>query len=51
MNPDRAEVIDYAAQIYIHIMQLAGANEILAPNKGLKDGILHELWNKKLNLS
>lgn len=51
MNPDRAEVIDYAAQIYIHIMQLAGANEILAPNKGLKDGILHELWNKQLNLS
>jgi exopolyphosphatase/guanosine-5'-triphosphate,3'-diphosphate pyrophosphatase len=46
MNPDRAEVIDIAGDIYTMAMQLAGASEIIAPSKGLKDGILQDLWSR-----
>jgi exopolyphosphatase / guanosine-5'-triphosphate,3'-diphosphate pyrophosphatase len=44
MNPDRAEVIDYAGDIYVNIMKKCHAKSIIAPNKGLKDGIIHDLW-------
>jgi exopolyphosphatase/guanosine-5'-triphosphate,3'-diphosphate pyrophosphatase len=44
MNPDRAEVIDYAGDIYVNIMKKCHATSIIAPNKGLKDGIIHDLW-------
>jgi exopolyphosphatase/guanosine-5'-triphosphate,3'-diphosphate pyrophosphatase len=44
LNPDRAEVIDYAGEIYIQIMKWAGCTELIAPNVGLKDGMLHQMW-------
>lgn len=44
LNPDRAEVIDQAGKIFLDIMATAGIDEIYAPNKGLKDGIIRGLW-------
>jgi exopolyphosphatase/guanosine-5'-triphosphate,3'-diphosphate pyrophosphatase len=46
LNPDRAEVITYAGNIYIEIMQKCNLHEIIAPNLGLKDGIIKSLWEK-----
>lgn len=40
---DRADVIVPAAEIYIKVMKLAGAEEILVPRVGLSDGMLLEL--------
>ena len=46
LNPDRADVILPAADIYIGVMQAAKARTILVPDIGLKDGINHYLYNK-----
>ena len=46
MNPDRADVIIPASNVYIKVMEWAHANNILVPEVGLKDGILlylHEM--------
>jgi exopolyphosphatase/guanosine-5'-triphosphate,3'-diphosphate pyrophosphatase len=44
MNPDRADVIIPASQIYIKVMQFMGSNQILVPRVGLKDGLIYELY-------
>lgn len=41
LNPDRADVIAPASEIYLHAMHLAKAKKILIPELGLKDGIIH----------
>jgi exopolyphosphatase/guanosine-5'-triphosphate,3'-diphosphate pyrophosphatase len=46
MNPDRADVIIPAAEIYIEAMKLSGADQILVPGVGLKDGTLYTLFEK-----
>ncbi|MBS1545647.1 MAG: phosphatase [Bacteroidetes bacterium] len=46
MNPDRADVIVPASDIYIKVMEWAKANSILVPEVGLKDGILLHLLEK-----
>ena len=46
LNPDRADVIIPASDIYISVMRWAGAQSILVPNVGLKDGIMKFLWKK-----
>lgn len=40
LKPDRADVIVIAAEIYLRIMKLAGAKEIIVPKVGLSDGII-----------
>ncbi|HIB77615.1 MAG TPA: exopolyphosphatase [Flavobacteriales bacterium] len=40
LKPDRADVIILAADIYIKVMELAGAEEIIVPKVGLSDGII-----------
>lgn len=40
LNPDRADVIVPAAEIYISTMRWAGAKQILVPDLGLKDGLI-----------
>jgi exopolyphosphatase/guanosine-5'-triphosphate,3'-diphosphate pyrophosphatase len=40
LNPDRADVIVPASEIYLHIMQRAKAKKIIVPDLGLKDGII-----------
>ncbi|MBX7125892.1 MAG: phosphatase [Cyclobacteriaceae bacterium] len=49
MNPDRADVIVPASDIYIKVMEWANAKSILVPEVGLKDGILLYLFEKNAN--
>jgi exopolyphosphatase / guanosine-5'-triphosphate,3'-diphosphate pyrophosphatase len=44
MNPDRADVIIPASNIYIKVMEWAHTNSILVPEVGLKDGIMMHLY-------
>jgi exopolyphosphatase/guanosine-5'-triphosphate,3'-diphosphate pyrophosphatase len=46
MNPDRADVIIPASDIYMKVMQWAKAEDMLVPDVGLKDGILLHLLEK-----
>jgi exopolyphosphatase/guanosine-5'-triphosphate,3'-diphosphate pyrophosphatase len=49
MNPDRADVILPASNIYIRIMKIIGADQIFVPGVGLKDGVIYTLYNRKVN--
>ena len=53
MNPDRADVIVPASEIYIKVLKEMGSDQILVPKVGLKDGLVYELYervtNKNLN--
>lgn len=44
MNPDRADVIVPASDIYIKVMEWANAKYIQVPEVGLKDGIMLHLF-------
>ncbi len=44
MNPDRADVIIPATEIFIDIMQWCGSRRIYIPKMGLADGIVRELY-------
>ncbi len=44
MNPDRADVIIPASDIYIKVMEWVQSKNILVPEVGLKDGILLHLY-------
>ena len=48
MNPDRADVIIPAANIYLKVMEWAHATSILVPEVGLKDGIIFHLYEKNV---
>ena len=48
MNPDRADVIVPASDIYIRAMEWAKAKYILVPEVGLKDGMLLSLFEKNM---
>lgn len=48
MNPDRADVIVPASDIYLKVMEWAHAQSILVPDVGLKDGILLHLLEKNI---
>jgi exopolyphosphatase/guanosine-5'-triphosphate,3'-diphosphate pyrophosphatase len=49
MNPDRADVIVPASDIYMKVMEWAKAPEMIVPEVGLKDGILLHLLEKNRN--
>ena len=44
INPDRADVIVPAANVFIEIMNITGASEIIVPKIGLADGIINQLF-------
>jgi len=44
LNPDRADVIVPASEIYLHVMQKAKAKKIIVPDLGLKDGIIESQY-------
>lgn len=44
LNPDRADVIIPASEIYIQVMQSANAKNMLVPDVGLKDGINYHMY-------
>ena len=46
LKPDRADVITYAADIYIDVAKGVGASHIIVPTIGLADGIIHILYVK-----
>jgi exopolyphosphatase/guanosine-5'-triphosphate,3'-diphosphate pyrophosphatase len=47
LNPDRADIIDTSADIYLRILSWANIEKVYSPaNSGLKDGILLELYDK-----
>ncbi len=46
LNPDRADVIVPAADIYLSAMKWAGAEVVNVPDLGLKDGILQLLYDR-----
>ncbi|MFN7313444.1 MAG: Ppx/GppA phosphatase family protein [Bacteroidota bacterium] len=46
LNPDRADVIEHSAHIYLKILKWANIERLYAPSAGLKDGILFELMEK-----
>jgi exopolyphosphatase/guanosine-5'-triphosphate,3'-diphosphate pyrophosphatase len=48
LNPDRAEVIDHAGRIYTDIMSWANSDQMYVSGKGLKEGIIKELWRNHL---
>ena len=49
MNPDRADVIVPATEIYIRIMQMAGIDLIYVPKMGLTDGMILEQYYQYKN--
>lgn len=46
LNADRADVIVPASQIYLSCMQGCGAQEIIVPDLGLKDGIIKMVYER-----
>lgn len=44
LNPDRADVIVPASDIYVEVMKAAKAKAIVVPDVGLKDGINYHLY-------
>jgi exopolyphosphatase / guanosine-5'-triphosphate,3'-diphosphate pyrophosphatase len=49
MNPDRADVIVPASDIYLKVMEWAQAKYIQVPEVGLKDGIMLHLFRKNFS--
>lgn len=45
LNPDRADVIVPAAKIFLSIMKAANVDQVLVPEIGLADGIIHRLFD------
>lgn len=48
LNPDRADVIEHAAKIFMNVMKWADVDEIYTPDAGLKYGIIMQLWDNYL---
>lgn len=46
LNPDRADVIIPASDIYIEVMKAAKAKSIMVPDVGLKDGINYFMYQE-----
>ncbi|MBB6611739.1 phosphatase [Pontibacter sp. Tf4] len=46
LNPDRADVILPAAEIYLSAMKWAKLETMMVPNVGLKDGMIHALYEQ-----
>lgn len=46
MNPDRADVIIPASEIYLKIMKWTNAKEIIVPTIGISDGIIRQLYQE-----
>ncbi len=49
MNPDRADVIIPASEIYLTVMQWAKASKMVVPELGLKDGLMLMLYERFTN--
>jgi exopolyphosphatase/guanosine-5'-triphosphate,3'-diphosphate pyrophosphatase len=50
LNPDRADVLVPSSEIYLSVMEAAGATEMYVPKVGLTDGIFEVLRNQVLQI-
>lgn len=48
LNPDRADVIVPAAEIFLFIMKHADIKNVMVPKMGLSDGIIHYMYEQYL---
>jgi exopolyphosphatase/guanosine-5'-triphosphate,3'-diphosphate pyrophosphatase len=48
LNPDRADVIVPAARIFLAVAKSSGIEEIIVPQVGLSDGIIHQLYENHI---
>ena len=46
LNPDRADVIVPAGEIFLNIMKFVGATKIYVPKIGLSDGMVREVYKE-----
>jgi len=46
LRPDRADVIVFAAELYLSVMKWGGIRKMVVPEVGLADGIVHLLYNR-----
>ncbi|HPF93824.1 MAG TPA: Ppx/GppA family phosphatase, partial [Tenuifilaceae bacterium] len=46
LNPDRADVIIPASEIFLKVMKWSGAKQIIVPTIGVSDGIVHQLYEE-----
>lgn len=51
MNPDRADVIVPASEIYINVLEAIGSDHIMVPRVGLKDGLVYKLFEQETGRS
>ena len=51
LNPDRADVIIPATEIFLFVMKHANIDKIMVPQIGLSDGIIHLLYEEFLRNS
>lgn len=51
LNPDRADVIVPAAKIFLSVMKNGNIDEIIVPQIGLADGLIHLLYEKNKSTS
>ncbi|MBX2951003.1 MAG: phosphatase [Leadbetterella sp.] len=49
MNPDRADVVTFASDIYLSAMRWSKSQSMAVPDLGLKDGIMLEVYQNLLN--
>lgn len=49
LNPDRADVIIPASEIYVSVMKWAHCQRILVPDVGLKDGMMEIMYERHIN--
>ena len=46
LNPDRADVIVPAGEIFLNIMKFVGGTKIYVPKIGLSDGMVREVYKE-----
>ena len=46
MREDRADVVPYASEMYLKVMEWSKATEMIVPDTGLKDGIIEMLYER-----
>jgi exopolyphosphatase/guanosine-5'-triphosphate,3'-diphosphate pyrophosphatase len=49
LNPDRADTIIPATNIYLYAMEWANAEVMIVPKLGLKDGMMEEMFERQKN--
>ena len=49
LNPDRADVIVPAAEVFLSILDWSSCSKVIVPKIGLADGIIKELYEKEKN--